>query len=127
MRCSGCGASIKSGSAFCENCGTAVPQPQVQNHHHYHHYQQSQPQSQPQPQPQVHHDQKSRIVAWILAFFFGTIGVHNFYLGFNGRGICQLLLTLSFIGMFISVPWVCIELIVIFFYSKDGRGVPLKM
>jgi len=102
-----------------------VPQQQVQQqqHHHHHHYQQAQ--AQPQQQAQVFYDKKSKVVAWILAFFFGYIGAHNFYLGFNGRGIAQLLLTLSFIGMIISVPWVCIELITILFYRKDGRGAPL--
>ena len=30
----------------------------------------------------------------ILAFLLGTLGIHNFYLGYTNKGIAQLLLTL---------------------------------
>jgi TM2 domain-containing membrane protein YozV len=96
---------------------------QQQHHHHYHAPQQAQPQFQ---QQQTYTDKKSKVVAWLLAFFLGYLGVHNFYLGFNGRGIMQLILSISFIGLIISIPWVCIELLTILFYTKDARGVPLK-
>ncbi|MBF0930144.1 MAG: TM2 domain-containing protein, partial [Actinomyces graevenitzii] len=33
---------------------------------------------------------KNKIVAAVLAFFFGTFGVHNFYLGYTKRGAYQL-------------------------------------
>jgi len=99
---------------------------QQQHHHHYHAPQQAQPQPQPQPQQQMPTDRKSKVVAWLLAFFLGILGTHNFYLGFAGRGIAQLLLSLSFVGMIVSVPWVMIECLTILFYTKDARGVPLK-
>ena len=68
---------------------------------------------------------KSRVVYILLAFFFGSLGVHNFYAGRNGAGITQLLITL-FIGWLV-VPlavvglWVLIEMFVV---NKDGKGVP---
>lgn len=68
---------------------------------------------------------KSRVVYILLAFFFGSLGVHNFYAGRNGSGITQLLITL-FIGWLV-VPlavvglWVLIEMFVV---NKDGKGVP---
>ena len=34
--------------------------------------------------------QKSRIAAALLAFLFGTFGVHNFYLGHTGKGVTQI-------------------------------------
>lgn len=45
---------------------------------------------------------KSRVVAAILAFLLGGIGVHKFYLGQIGWGIVYLLFSWTFIPMFIS-------------------------
>ncbi|WP_420703035.1 TM2 domain-containing protein [Corynebacterium striatum] len=36
-------------------------------------------------------EQKSWVAAWLLAFFFGYLGAHNFYLGNTGRALGQLL------------------------------------
>ena len=73
---------------------------------------------------------KQWIVAVILAFFLGTLGVHNFYLGYTTKGIIQLVLTISVIGIFVSGPWVLIELIMILMrsgsYGYDAQGQPLQ-
>lgn len=45
---------------------------------------------------------KSRVVAAILAFFFGGIGVHKFYLGQIGWGILYFLFCWTLIPMIIS-------------------------
>jgi len=45
---------------------------------------------------------KSRVLAALLAFFFGGIGVHKFYLGQIGWGIVYFLFSWTFIPMFIS-------------------------
>ena len=45
---------------------------------------------------------KSRIVAALLAFFLGGIGVHKFYLGQTAMGVVYLLFSWTFIPMFIS-------------------------
>jgi hypothetical protein len=50
---------------------------------------------------------KSQIVAFILCFFFGWIGVHRFYLGYTGIAIVQLL-TFGGCGV-----WYVIDLIMI--------------
>ncbi len=68
---------------------------------------------------------KSRLTYIILGLFLGTLGIHNFYAGYSGRGICQLLLTIFFCWTF-AVPiiiffWVIIELISV---TSDERGVP---
>ena len=42
---------------------------------------------------------KSKMVAALLAFFLGALGVHQFYLGHGGRGAAMLLLTISFVGL----------------------------
>jgi TM2 domain-containing membrane protein YozV len=50
---------------------------------------------------------KSQLVAFVLCFFFGWIGVHRFYLGYTGIAIIQLL-TLGGCGV-----WALIDLIMI--------------
>lgn len=45
---------------------------------------------------------KNKVVAAILAFFFGGIGIHKFYLGEIGLGILYICLTL--VGMIICLP-----------------------
>lgn len=42
---------------------------------------------------------KNRWVAAILAFLFGTIGVHNFYLGEKKEGVKKIILTCTVIGI----------------------------
>lgn len=45
---------------------------------------------------------KSRLVAALLAFFLGGIGVHKFYLGQTGWGIIYFLFCWTFIPMLVS-------------------------
>ena len=101
--------------------------------------QQQQPMMQGQPMQaygqqgmmqQVTKGSRSKIVTFLLAFFLGYFGVHNFYLGKTGLGIAQLLLTvLTFgIGILITVPWSFIEGILALASSnfRDGDGLPLS-
>lgn len=73
---------------------------------------------------------RSKIVTFLLGFFLGVFGVHNFYLGKTGLGITQLLLTiLTFgIGTLITWPWSLIESILALASSnfRDGDGMPLS-
>ena len=45
-------------------------------------------------QPPAGYQQKSRLAAGLLAITLGIWGVHNFYLGYIGRGAAQIILTL---------------------------------
>ena len=73
---------------------------------------------------------KQWVLALVLAFFFGFLGVHNFYLGRPGRGIAQLILTITVIGAVISCTWAFIEFIMIIMrsgsYACDAQGQPLQ-
>ena len=73
---------------------------------------------------------RSKIVTFLLGFFLGVFGVHNFYLGKTGLGITQLLLTvLTFgFGAIITGPWALIESILALASSnfRDGDGMPLS-
>lgn len=89
-----------------------------------------------QQQPGHGYAQKSKIVAGILGLFLGTLGIHNFYLGYTGKAVAQLLLTLIgwiiLIGPIISGIWALIEAILILCSSygsswhRDGRGQELQ-
>lgn len=75
--------------------------------------------------------QKSRIAAALLAFLFGTFGVHNFYLGYTGKGIAQLLLStigiiLCGLGPIITFIWCIYEGIQLLkdTVPTDGHGIP---
>ena len=54
---------------------------------------------------------RNRIVAALLAFFFGTLGIHRFYLGRTGSGIAMLVMTCTVVGMLITGPWAFVDMI----------------
>ena len=77
---------------------------------------------------------KSKVAAGLLGIFLGCFGAHNFYLGYTGRAVAQLLITLLSFGLFapVSVLWGFVEGIVILcarpgqpLWGVDARGVPL--
>lgn len=96
-----------------------------------------QPQYQPQYQQQMNNYQqqplviqqvivnsgKSRVAFILLGLFLGGLGIHNFYAGYSGKGITQLLLNL-FLFWTIIVPvavgiWILVEVITV---NKDAYG-----
>ncbi|WP_288832612.1 NINE protein [uncultured Corynebacterium sp.] len=82
---------------------------------------------------------KSKIVAALLFFFFGTFGIGNFYLHQNKRGVTKLVLSIVgfltailIVGLVILIAlgiWAFVETILVLVgaggYDRDGRGVPL--
>lgn len=89
-----------------------------------------------QPQPEG----KSWVATLLLCFFLGTLGVHNFYLGYRNRGLTQLALIIigwlttifliGFVLIAIVYIWVIVEFIQILLRSGamrvDAKGIPLK-
>ena len=76
------------------------------------------------------HMQKSKLVMLILAIFLGWAGGHNFYLGFTGRAVGQLLISILTFGLLapVSAIWALIEGVVLFGnkHAIDYNGIPLK-
>ena len=69
---------------------------------------------------------KSRLVAFLLAFFLGMFGAHRFYAGKTATAVAQLVLSLTVVGMLVSGPWVCIDWIMIIcgrFKDDMGRKI----
>ena len=83
-----------------------------------------------QPQGQYPQQPKSKIAAGILGILLGAFGIHNFYLGYTGKALAQLLITVLTcgIGAAISSIWGLIEGIMILTGSinTDANGVPLQ-
>jgi TM2 domain-containing membrane protein YozV len=54
-------------------------------------------------------NKKTALVAYLLWFFVGALGGHNFYLKRTGVAVTQLILSLTVIGLVITVFWVLID------------------
>ena len=105
--CDKCGAKLNEGAAFCSKCANPVNGTQEVKG-------------------------KSKIGAGLLGIFLGSLGIHNFYLGYKDKAISQLLLTVvgwAFIGIgpVVATIWSIVEGIQIFTgtINKDADGVPL--
>ena len=70
---------------------------------------------------------KSRGVFILLGLFLGFFGAHNFYAGYLGRGLAQLLTVLILgwfvVGFVIVGIWVIAEL---FMVDHDSAGHPMS-
>ncbi len=63
---------------------------------------------------------KSQVVAGVLCFFLGVLGIHRFYLGYTGAGIAQLL-TAGGLGI-----WALVDLVRICIGSLKPKGGEYK-
>ncbi len=77
----------------------------------------------PQPRPAVPGlgPPPQRVGYILLGVFLGVFGVHNFYAGYHGRGIAQLLLSVLSCG-FLSIAswiWAIVEICTV---TTDARG-----
>ena len=104
--CANCGQPVAPGAAVCTQCGFPTT-------------------TAPVPNPNA----KSKLVAGLLGIFLGCFGVHNFYLGYTGKGVAQVLISVlsCFVLSFVSGLWGLIEGILILCgnINKDAKGNPL--
>jgi TM2 domain-containing membrane protein YozV len=52
---------------------------------------------------------KSALVAYLLWFFVGLFGAHNFYLKRTGIAVVQLILTITVVGSVITLVWIIVD------------------
>ena len=115
--CINCGQELDDNVNFCINCGkntkevkSEIPNTTNSNTNTF--------------------TPKSKVAAGLLGIFLGSFGVHNFYLGYNGKAVAQLLMTLLSCGVlsFVSGVWSFIEGIMILAGSinVDAEGNPLS-
>ncbi len=109
--CPNCGVETHPDAVICVQCGVGFIK----------------------PEDEVAVGEKSKLAAGLLGIFLGCFGVHNFYLGFTGKAVGQLLLgTLGSlacgIGPVVSGIWGLVEGIMYLAGSKDkdAKGQKLK-
>jgi len=54
-------------------------------------------------------NKKTALVAYILWFFLGLFGAHNFYLERTGVAVAQLILSLIIVGLVVTIIWVLVD------------------
>jgi TM2 domain-containing membrane protein YozV len=54
-------------------------------------------------------NRKTALVAYLLWFFVGFLGGHNFYLKRKGVAIAQLILSITVVGLIITAVWVLVD------------------
>lgn len=110
--CPVCGSPVVNTAAVCVHCGSALTNMQMP----------------------VADNRKSKIAAGLLGIFLGSLGVHNFYLGYTNKAIIQIVVCLAggvvtcgIASAAVSI-WGLVEGIMILAGSinVDGNGVPLK-
>lgn len=123
MFCKQCGKPIDDGQELCEECKVNAESTQETSNA-------QQTNQSYNANPNVQTSPKSKIAAGLLGIFLGSFGVHNFYLGYTGKAIAQLLITLLTCGFgaFVSSIWGLIEGILILTGSinTDANGNPLS-
>ncbi|RXZ84919.1 TM2 domain-containing protein [Paenibacillaceae bacterium] len=62
---------------------------------------------------------KNMVVAYILWYFLGLFGAHNFYMQRNGVAVAQLVLTITIIGLFVNVIWLIVDAFLLHQWVKD--------
>lgn len=108
--CPNCGQATAPGAAVCLNCGVALAGAAPQT------------------------GDKSKLVAGLLGIFLGTLGIHNFYLGYTTKAVIQLVV--SIVGGIVTCGiatvgieiWALVEGIMILTgkINVDGQGNLLK-
>ena len=118
MYCTNCGLQLEDGDAFCSHCGHKVGQKANNIENIFGSIADSYNEIMSRP--------KSKLIAGILAIVLGSAGVHDFYLGYTGKGIAHLLMYIFLLG-WVSQIWALVEALYIFTgkISTDADGVPL--
>ena len=118
MYCTHCGIKLDENAVFCSNCGYKVGR-------------------QPQQESNIMNDirngydnvmskPKSRLIAGILAILLGSMGIHEFYLGYARKGVTHLLMFVFFLG-WLRQLWAIYEALMILTgkVATDAKGWPL--
>ena len=117
--CPNCGESLKQAAKFCDKCGTKVGEEKKTD------TKAKEVKTETVSKP-VNTQPKSKLAAGLLGIFLGSLGIHNFYLGYTGKAVAQLLISVlsCFFLSPISAIWGLIEGILILTGSinVDAQG-----
>ncbi len=106
--CPNCGRPTVSGASVCTSCGCSLTAPSAA----------------------ANGNSKSKLAAGLLGIFLGGLGVHNFYLGYTGKAVAQLLISILSCGILspVSAIWGLVEGILYLTgtTATAASGVPLS-
>jgi TM2 domain-containing membrane protein YozV len=68
-------------------------------------------------------NKKTALVAYLLWFFVGLFGGHNFYLKRTGVAVAQLILTITVIGILITMFWVLVDAFLIPGWVRNQNNI----
>ena len=54
---------------------------------------------------------RNKYIAALIAFVFGPLGIHRFYLGRKGSGLAMLILSCTLVGLIVTYPWAFVDMI----------------
>ena len=98
-KCPYCGAEIPKNAQKCSHCGEWL----------------------------VTRYGNSWVKTYLLCAFLGAFGAHNFYNNKSGIAVAQLILSITLVGLFISIPWIIVDCIMILCNTyTDGNGLKLS-
>ena len=99
--CRECGNQMSDTAVSCPKCGAVLNNSNSNSN-------------------EVEVSSKNKTVAFLLCWFCGYLGIHNFYLGRTGRGIFELLTVGGFLIFWIIDFWK-----ILLGYYVDGEGKKL--
>lgn len=117
MQCPYCGNDVLPGASNCPSCGASISNNARQS------YASASVQPLQSQQFAGQGSAKNQIAYVLLGIFLGYFGIHNFYAGYTGKGVVQLLITILSCGTacWISWIWAIIEICTV---NKDAKGIP---
>jgi TM2 domain-containing membrane protein YozV len=68
-------------------------------------------------------NKKTALVAYLLWFFVGLFGGHNFYLKRTGVAVTQLILSITVIGILITMFWVLVDAFLIPGWVRNQNNI----
>ena len=143
MFCKSCGKEIPEGQELCDECATKATENVVEGATVENNTSSNETQAQEGTvvnntynanNSNQNPNAKSKMAAGLLGIFLGSLGIHNFYLGYTTKAIVQLLVTLlggvvtcglASVAVYV---WGLVEGIMILTGSinTDANGNPLK-
>ncbi|MCL6456860.1 MAG: TM2 domain-containing protein [Gorillibacterium sp.] len=54
---------------------------------------------------EVKNQGKNMVVAYVLWYFLGVVGGHRFYMGKTGSAVVQLILSITVVGLIVTLIW----------------------
>lgn len=138
MFCKSCGKEIPEGQELCEECAVKSAENVVEGEPVQNNTQENTTSTNEAPVKEAKvvnntntdPNAKSKMAAGLLGIFLGSFGIHNFYLGYTGKALAQLLITVLSCGTLaiVSSIWGLIEGIMILTGSinTDANGNLLK-